>query len=242
MPDPRKVWDPRHFRLDERVLKDVEARPPTFQHISANQYGTVAVPTGEPGGACSCHKKKDSQKQQHKQKQQQQKMAGGGELGSGGNYGDGDSTESEYGDKVLAGCVCGAECENRLLRIECSGGGSGGCGGGGQEPSSSFFPSSVGEGNGGGGVSSNKKSNAATRKDVKWTNCVAGSGCGNRQISLKQGTVKVLPSKEEEMGWGLKLEETVMAGKLVREYVGEVLTEAMLEERMLEHQRFNAIG
>ena len=53
-PDPKKPGDPKHFRLDERSLKEYESRPPVFQHLSTNAYGDLPVPRAEPGGGCSC--------------------------------------------------------------------------------------------------------------------------------------------------------------------------------------------
>jgi hypothetical protein len=259
MPDPRKVWDPRHFRLDERVLKDVEARPPTFQHISANQYMGLAVPKGEPGGACSCHKKKKSKSQQllasSSSSSMTKKKSSGGVGGGGkkqkfdGGKAEGgelekEKAEEEWGERVMAGCVCGEECENRLLRIECSGG----CGVDSEETTTTAAGAAgaAASAAAAAATSTSSSTSASTKKvDLrkdKWSNCQAGLACGNRQIGLKSGTVKVLPFMEEGMGWGLKLEESVWAGQLIREYVGEVLTDVMLEERMLEHQKFNPNG
>ena len=48
--------------------------------------------------------------------------------------------------------------------------------------------------------------------------------------------MKVQPFMENGKGWGLKTLEDVKKGRLIREYVGEVLTEDMLTERM-EYQR-----
>jgi hypothetical protein len=125
--------------------------------------------------------------------------------------------------------VCGEDCENRLLRIECCGGPTG-------SAAADAAAAAAGEKPGGGG-SVDKGARGEKGKD-KWGNCnVGGATCGNRQIGLKQGNVKVLPFMEEGMGWGLKVLEDVVAGQLVREYVGEVLTEQMLVDRMASHAK-----
>ena len=190
-PDPKKPGDPKHFRLDERILKEYESRPPVFQHLSTNAYGDLPVPRAEPGGGCSCLAKR---------------LAAAGELGEQpGTVG------AAGGGFEPSGWVCGEECENRLLRIECSGGASG--------------------------------AKAKQSSSEKWANCTGGPGCGNRQLGLSRSsasnTVKVAPFMEEGRGWGLRVEEFVRAGQLVREYVGEVLDEAMLEARMDSHKQTN---
>ena len=234
-PDPKKLADPKHFRLDERVLRDVESRPPMFQHITTSYYGDVKMARAEPGGSCSCMRARAK------------KRGGAGSSSSNGSSSGSSSSsgsvvavaKAEAGDAqgeagaepgvVIApfdGGVCGDDCENRLLRIECSGAGH--PGGGGGDDSSHNAASADG---------SKPKANKSTDK---WCNCGAGPGqCGNRQIGLRQGTVKVQPFMEEGMGWGLKVSEDVRAGQLIREYVGEVLTEQMLADRMEDHAKTN---
>jgi len=234
-PDPRKLADPKHFRLDERVLRDVESRPPLFQHITTSSYGDVKVARAEPGGSCSCMRARAKKR--------------GGVTSSNGSSSNGSSSSSSSSSGAVVavaagadaseagvepgvviapfdGGVCGDDCENRLLRIECSGAGHPG---GGDDSSGAAADGS----NGG----SKPKANKSTDK---WCNCGAGPGqCGNRQIGLRQGNVKVQPFMEEGMGWGLKVSEDVRAGQLIREYVGEVLTEQMLADRMDDHAKTN---
>lgn len=62
--------------------------------------------------------------------------------------------------------------------------------------------------------------------------CNVGKGCGNRQFTNRE-YVKVQPFQEYGMGWGLKAKEFVSAGTLVIEYIGEVITEAQMNRRMI---------
>ena len=244
-PDPRRPGDLRHFRLDDRLLRDVESRPPVFQHIGANQYGDVPVPKAEPGGACSCHLKKkaagsggggDGSSSSN----------GGGDDGGGGQGGASVSTAAaspgKHGTRGLsAGSaaaarevalaleraatrghgLCGEDCENRLLRIEC-------CGGPTACLTASLERSEKDKGGAEGGGGSGGGGGARGGSKDKWSNCPVGfATCGNRQIGLKQGTAKVQPFLEEGMGWGLRVLEDLVAGQLVREYVSGLHVRSM---------------
>ena len=177
------------------------------------------MPRLEPGGACSGHKSPQAlalvaaaaaaQASVAARLKAKAKASGEAE-GEGG----GAEAEGEEAPPWEAG-VCGDACENRQLRVEC-------CGEDGAPPS------------GGGG-----EKGRGGRPGDKWANCRAGGRCGNRQIGLRQGAVKVVPFKEEGRGWGLKLGEPVRQGQLVREYVGEVLDVDALQRRMAEHQRLH---
>jgi hypothetical protein len=72
----------------------------------------------------------------------------------------------------------------------------------------------------------------SSRKGTK-SNCRVGPNCGNRQLSQRQ-SVKSKPKREQGKGWGLITLEAVEKGKLVMEYVGEVIDEKMKEERLKE--------
>ena len=66
------------------------------------------------------------------------------------------------------------------------------------------------------------------------SNCyVGGDDCGNRSLAKRQ-YVKCKPKREGGKGWGLETLEAVPKGKLVLEYVGEIIDEATMEKRMVE--------
>jgi hypothetical protein len=132
-----------------------------FQHISANQYGTVVVAKAEAAGSCSCHHAAFSSALTFTTSASAAAAAALTAVTSpdpalsGLPPGAADEPDSRW----VRG-LCGDECENRLLRIECSGAT---------------------------GVGDERKD----RRNDKWCNCAAGAGCGNRQISLRQGHIKV---------------------------------------------------
>lgn len=74
-------------------------------------------------------------------------------------------------------------------------------------------------------------------KDRDYTGpiCRVGRDCGNRALQNKE-YVKVKVFQEGDMGLGLRAMEAVQAGKLVIEYVGEIIDEDEMVRRM-ENQR-----
>lgn len=69
------------------------------------------------------------------------------------------------------------------------------------------------------------------------SNCRLGvAKCGNRSLGKRQ-FVKCKPKRETGKGWGLMTLESVPKGKLVHEYVGEVINEAEKERRLVEWSR-----
>ena len=272
-PDEKNKFDARHFCLPDRVLHDVESRPPYFQTIITNQYGSIPMPRAEPGdcgggegGGCSCHNfSRSSNKKRgpncgetyiestNSELKKKTCLLGGSSAANGDPFyiavppasssGDVDNNDScntsgASLSKAPFSLVCGGSCENRLLRIECFGG----------NYKQSINAKALSRND------ESKNKNSIGRNDLlqecgkrnttfhirsskeKWCNCSIGVTCGNRQIGQRQGNVKVQPFMENGMGWGLKTLEDVKKGKLIREYVGEVLTEDMLTERM-EYQR-----
>ncbi|RLN69006.1 hypothetical protein BBP00_00000697 [Phytophthora kernoviae] len=73
-------------------------------------------------------------------------------------------------------------------------------------------------------------------KHNRESNCTLGENCGNRALHQK-----VYPRFQKfhtvEKGWGLRVLESVKAGQLVIEYVGEVINEDEKERRLLEHAK-----
>ena len=66
------------------------------------------------------------------------------------------------------------------------------------------------------------------------SNCRLGAEkCGNRELGKRQ-LVKCKPKRESGKGWGLATLEDIPKGKLVQEYVGEVINEAAKEKRLVE--------
>jgi hypothetical protein len=63
------------------------------------------------------------------------------------------------------------------------------------------------------------------------SNCNVGANCGNRQIA-KRKYAKCKPKREQGKGWGLVTLEKVEKGKLVLEYVGEVINDDIKDERL----------
>jgi hypothetical protein len=68
------------------------------------------------------------------------------------------------------------------------------------------------------------------------SNCNVGGNCGNRSLS-KREFVKCQPKREGGKGWGLVTVNAVPKGKLVQEYVGEVIDEAAKEKRLVDWNR-----
>ena len=68
-------------------------------------------------------------------------------------------------------------------------------------------------------------------------NCSIGGDCGNRQIQQRK-YAKVQPFMEFERGWGLRVVEPVQKGKLVIEYIGEVIDQQTTTKRMSDQRRF----
>ena len=243
-----------------------------FQHISNNNYGEVKMTREDEanGSGCTCHLRAKKSAAAAKAEDAETEAAGGGGGGGGGvSPSKKHGTRKAIGEEVVSlkeaqaaaaaappvpawrpDGLCGDLCENRSLRVECSGGEAPGARDRGAASPTGFGPGSLLESfvaaNGAAAVSGvavggkGPKKAGDSKSKEKWSNCKCGPGaCGNRQIGLRQGTVKLLPFLEEGMGWGLKTLEDLAAGQLVREYVGEVLTEAMLEARMAEHARTN---
>ena len=69
--------------------------------------------------------------------------------------------------------------------------------------------------------------------DGKSSNCNVGGDCGNRALGKRQ-FAKCKPKRERGKGWGLITVEAIPKGKLVLEYVGEVIEEAVMEKRMVD--------
>jgi len=68
-------------------------------------------------------------------------------------------------------------------------------------------------------------------------NCNIGiKDCGNRALGKKQ-FVKCQPRRERGKGWGLVTLEFIPKGKLVQEYVGEVIDEKEKEKRLQDWNR-----
>ncbi|KAG7350663.1 SET methyltransferase domain containing protein [Nitzschia inconspicua] len=64
-------------------------------------------------------------------------------------------------------------------------------------------------------------------------NCNLGAtDCGNRSLGKRQ-FVKCQPKRERGKGWGLATLEFIPKGKLVQEYMGEVINEAEKERRLI---------
>ena len=64
-----------------------------------------------------------------------------------------------------------------------------------------------------------------------YTNCVCGPTCGNRKLSRKE-VAKCKVERENGKGWGLMALESVNKGRLVQEYIGEVINEKEMAQRM----------
>ena len=74
--------------------------------------------------------------------------------------------------------------------------------------------------------------NRITNHECTSANCnFGGKDCGNRSMSKRQ-FVKCQPKREIGKGWGLVTLENVAKGKLVQEYVGEVINEKEKENRL----------
>ncbi|KAJ0405731.1 hypothetical protein ATCC90586_005889 [Pythium insidiosum] len=105
---------------------------------------------------------------------------------------------------------CGDDCINRLSFIECFG-----------------SPPTV-----------QGSSDSSKGEKIKEFNCPLGENCGNRALHQR-----IYPRFERfhtaEKGWGLKVLESVKAGQLVIEYVGEVINEEEKNRRLNEHARLN---
>eukprot|EP00551_Chaetoceros_affinis_P010393 CAMPEP_0203685310 /NCGR_PEP_ID=MMETSP0090-20130426/48480_1 /ASSEMBLY_ACC=CAM_ASM_001088 /TAXON_ID=426623 /ORGANISM="Chaetoceros affinis, Strain CCMP159" /LENGTH=783 /DNA_ID=CAMNT_0050554499 /DNA_START=156 /DNA_END=2504 /DNA_ORIENTATION=+ len=71
------------------------------------------------------------------------------------------------------------------------------------------------------------------RKDTDnpYWNCACGPDCGNRFLSKRQ-FAKCRPKREQGKGWGLITVNGVQKGKLVLEYVGEIIDEKMKRNRL----------
>jgi hypothetical protein len=73
-------------------------------------------------------------------------------------------------------------------------------------------------------------------KHNRESNCTLGENCGNRALHQK-----VYPRFQQfhtvEKGWGLRVLDSVKAGQLVIEYVGEVINEEEKERRLLDHAK-----
>ncbi len=69
-----------------------------------------------------------------------------------------------------------------------------------------------------------------------YKNCNCGEeDCGNRRLSKKQ-IARCRPMRETGKGWGLITLDGVQPGDLVGEYVGEVLKEEQISERLRKHE------
>lgn len=65
------------------------------------------------------------------------------------------------------------------------------------------------------------------------SNCNVGGNCGNRSLG-KREFVKCKPQREGGKGWGLIAVNAIPKGKLIQEYVGEVIDEKEKTERLVE--------
>lgn len=79
--------------------------------------------------------------------------------------------------------------------------------------------------------------NAKIDKNTKESNCRLGENCGNRALHQKTYP-KFKQFHTIDKGWALKIEEPVKAGRLVIEYVGEVINEEEKERRLQHHAKF----
>jgi hypothetical protein len=75
--------------------------------------------------------------------------------------------------------------------------------------------------------------NRMTLMECNNSNCNVGEKCGNRPLTKKE-YIKCKPKREGGKGWGLIVQDDVPKGKLVQEYVGEVIFEKEKEKRMIE--------
>lgn len=111
-------------------------------------------------------------------------------------------------DSLICNCttICSDDCENRYERIECFG-----------------------------GKKDDEEIVNITASLAKFCNCLLGSNCSNRALQRRDyPSTSII--KEGNMGNGLKTNEFIKKGRLVLEYVGEVITTDQMRERM-ENQR-----
>lgn len=74
-------------------------------------------------------------------------------------------------------------------------------------------------------------------KNTKESNCRLGDECGNRALHQKiYPKFKLFHTIDK--GWALRVEEPVRAGRLVIEYIGEVINEEEKERRLQHHAKF----
>jgi hypothetical protein len=74
--------------------------------------------------------------------------------------------------------------------------------------------------------------NRAVMTECTPTTCnLGGKDCGNRGLTKRQ-FAKCQPQRERGKGWGLRTLETIPRGRLVHEYVGEVINEKEKTERL----------
>ena len=70
--------------------------------------------------------------------------------------------------------------------------------------------------------------------------CAVGGDCGNRLFTNKT-YAKYERFREHAMGWGLRATEAIKEGSLVIEYIGEVIDEAEMNERMNNQKKFSPL-
>jgi hypothetical protein len=116
-------------------------------------------------------------------------------------------------DRDVCACTvrCDDNCINRMMKMEC-------CGdvvAGGDEGKAAR-PSARGKAN---------------------TNCALGPGCGNRCFEEKD-YAKTERFREHAMGFGLRAAEDIPEGKMVIEYIGEVIDTDEVVNRMENQRKF----
>ncbi len=70
--------------------------------------------------------------------------------------------------------------------------------------------------------------------------CAVGGDCGNR-LFVNKTYAKYERFREHAMGWGLRATEQIKEGTLVIEYIGEVIDEVEMNERMNNQKKFSPL-
>jgi len=72
----------------------------------------------------------------------------------------------------------------------------------------------------------------------KESNCCLGSTCGNRRIAQRSWSVnKIKVFDTQSHGWGVKANVCMKSDDLMIEYVGEIVSEKVSEQRMIDAER-----
>jgi hypothetical protein len=81
--------------------------------------------------------------------------------------------------------------------------------------------------------------NALSRIECTAENCnVGGMNCGNRPYNFPKG-FRTQRYFDVNMGWGLKALESIPAGELVIEYIGEVIDDNETKRRLVNQRKFS---